>query len=135
MTNYDEIKNMSIDEMAEFLRRYDKCRDCCFEIETCKCNDCQKGVLDYLKRGIKPALSEAERVILENIDKDYKWIARDKDKGLFVYAKKPSKNNTWWVNESYSKGGVSVYLFNHLFQFITWQDNEPYNIEELLKGE
>ena len=26
-------------------------------------------------------------------------------------------------------------FFNHLFQFIKWEDEEPYNIEDLLKGE
>ena len=83
---------------------------------------------------VKPTLSEAERVILENIDKDYKWIARDNwDNQLFIYTAKPIKNEikgTWGAEGD----NADLELFNHLFQFIKWQDEEPYNIEELLNN-
>lgn len=85
------------------------------------------------KRKELPKLSDVEKVILENLDKDYKVIARDKDGGLYIYSSKPKKDDcVWW--------GIAIILselkgFNHLFKFVKWEDEEPYNIEELLKGE
>ena len=77
-------------------------------------------------------LSEAERVILENIEKDYKWIARDKSwENLYVYSSKPEKNEA--KNWEPVEDAQDLLCFKHLFQFITWQDDEPYNIEELLE--
>lgn len=78
-------------------------------------------------------LSEDEKVILRNIDKKYKWIARDKNGRLYVYKERPLKAHTMWRNDD--SGGMHMVLFNHLFQFIKWEDEEPYNIEELLKDE
>lgn len=95
----------------------------------------EEKIKEILTKSIKPTLSEAERVILENIDKDYKWIARDRDEKLYIYTVKPSRStlfNNWNLIEG-KAGNMST--FNHLFQFITWQDDEPYNIEEFLKGE
>lgn len=94
----------------------------------------EEKIKEILTKSIKPTLSEAERVILENIDKNCKWIARDKGfNALYVYEDKPIKNaNNNWEND---KNNASLEIYNHIFQFITWQDDEPYNIEELLKGE
>ena len=92
----------------------------------------QKGKYTIKKLPKKPQLTDAERVILENLPKEYKWIARDKNGYLYVYADKPEKNNfIYKVQKTYYEFG----MFNHLFQFIKWEDEEPYNIEELLKGE
>ncbi len=83
----------------------------------------------------KPSLlTEDERVVLRNVPKKYKWIARDKIGYLFVHEAKPEKHlfGEDWVN-SFDCDGICI--FDHLFQFIKWTDKEPYNIEELLKGE
>lgn len=81
---------------------------------------------------IEGILSKVERAILESIDKTYKWIARDEfEEWLFLYEDKPIKDDkNRWIN---SERCISLELFKHLFQFITWQDDEPYKIEELLK--
>lgn len=78
----------------------------------------------------KPKLTEAEKVILENLTKEYKYIARDNSGTLYIYDNKPKKDggNVWF---SYNYNYFD--LFQHLFQFIKWEDEEPYNIEELLK--
>ena len=43
-----------------------------------------KGLVLIWER--KPELSEAERVILENVDKKYKYIAKDEGGNLFIYS-------------------------------------------------
>lgn len=74
-------------------------------------------------------LTEDEKVILKNINKKYKWIARDKDGGLFIYIEKPIKLTNHW--SCYTASPLDVY--SHLFTCIKWEDEEPYLIEDLLK--
>lgn len=74
-----------------------------------------------------PKLTEDEKVILRNVPKYYKWIARDINGSLYVYASKPEKGITIWENT-----GSPMIPFVHLFKFIKWEDEEPYSIEELL---
>ncbi len=80
-----------------------------------------------------PKLTEAERVILENLDKEYKWIARlgeISNNSLMIYVEKPVKNKGFWT--TYQKADI-LSAFSHLFTFIKWEDSEAYNIKELLE--
>ena len=82
------------------------------------------------ERKEKPKLNEDEKAILKVLlNEKYKWIARDKNDWLYVYASKPKKGITIWENT-----GSPMMPFVHLFNFIKWEDEEPYSIEELLKG-
>lgn len=80
----------------------------------------------------KPNLTEDEKVILRNLPKKrYEWISRDENGSIYLYKRKPNKGSySWGV-----WGGVSLFPFDHIFEFIKWEDDEPYSIEELLKGE
>lgn len=84
------------------------------------------------ERKEKPKLTEDEKVILRNIDKTFKWITRDEDSTLGFHFVKPHKEAYFW--SSLEPSYVSD-LFPNLFQFIKWEDKEPYLIEDLLKGE
>ena len=84
------------------------------------------------ERKEKPQLSEDEKVILKNIDKTFKWITRDEDSTLSFHFVKPHKEAYFW--SSHEADYVSD-LFPNLFKFIQWEDDEPYSIEDLLKGE
>ena len=82
------------------------------------------------ERPSKPTLTDDEKVILRNIKKNYKYIARDREGELFVYREAPYKNiEGWYANKS-----KSMEAFNHLFQFIKWEDGLPYEIASLLEG-
>lgn len=74
-----------------------------------------------------PKLSEDEKVILRNLDDEYNYIMRDEK--LWVSKSKPDKGSSCWASVC-----KSIYLdaFPNLFKFITWEDEEPYNIKELL---
>ena len=88
--------------------------------------------VEKLKDKEKPVLTNAEKTILENIPKEFKYIARDEIGKLYIYEKKPSKDEKVW----YWYGLVVDFgLFNHLFNFIKWEDSEPNKIEELLKND
>ena len=121
----EQMQNMSDEELANHV-------ECC-RIDEIQCyGNCSTCKIDWLKSEHKEPikLSDAERVILENIDKNYKWIARDKSGAqLKVYTEKPIKKDHYWHSTIYKY----ITPFNHLFQFIKWEDTEAYNIEELLK--
>ena len=78
----------------------------------------------------KPTLTEDEKIILRNLQRECEWIARDENDCVYVYFVKPIKSpHDFW---NFMGGGFNFSAFNHLFQFIKWEDEEPYNIKELL---
>ena len=91
---------------------------------------CKELLWERKEEKPKPQLTEDEKVILRNLPKKYKWIARDKNNCLFIYINRPIKSD-FWLNACDS----TRLAFPHLFQFIKWEDEEPYLIEDLLKGE
>ena len=97
--------------------------------------ECLKDDILFLFKSLKkekPKLTEDEKVILRNIDKEYKWITRDKDGDLGFHSVKPHKEVYFW---SSLEANYVDDLFPNLFQFIKWEDDEPYSIKELLEGE
>ena len=82
------------------------------------------------KRKEIPQLTEDEKAILRNVPKKYKYIARDKSGLIFLFSKKPSKCDYSWIGYN-----DIAFPFGHLFQFIKWEDEEPYLIKELLGEE
>ena len=86
---------------------------------------------DIVKLPKASLLTEDEKAILRNIPKQYKWIVRDNSGALYIYVDRPKKYSDGRTNYSLDCSN----LFKHLFQFIKWEDEEPYSIEELLKGE
>ena len=83
------------------------------------------------ERKPKPQLTEDEKAILRNVPKQYEWIARDDNDLLCVFTKRPIKQRSIWNTDGWMS---PMTLFYNLFQFIKWEDEEPYSIEELLKG-
>ena len=102
----------------------------------CNIFDIMKVYKDYTckellwERKETPQLTEDEKVILRNLPKDYKWITRDKNGTICVFNGKPYKHRFVWDGQFM---GVLA-LFQHLFNFIKWEDEEPYSIEDLLEG-
>lgn len=84
---------------------------------------------DYTIIQPKPTLTEDEKVILRNLPKEYEWIDRAEDNELCIFESRPIKRNG---DLFCSLRSINIEEFNHLFQFIKWED-EPYSIEELLK--
>lgn len=65
--------------------------------------------------------TEDEKVILRSLSKEYKWIARDRNNGLYVYEGKPHKNTYTWHGE----GIKDLHGWCFLFGAIKWNDEEP----------
>jgi len=72
-------------------------------------------------------INRKEYDILKEINDEWEWIARDKDEWLWVYHSRPNKLEKVW------QAGVHAELNKNLFQFIKWEDEEPYSIAELIE--
>lgn len=109
------------------------CDDCFFHEAGDHCSNIKvKWLLSEYKEPIK--LSRLEHELLKFIDNEgYKYIARDNCGGvLFRYPKKPTKN----IYGEWGKGGIcsDLRMFNDLFQFVKWEDEEPISIEDVLNN-
>lgn len=69
----------------------------------------------------------------------FKWIARDQDGLLYVYDKKPQReedhdrtNPGYWVCEDAEHDVAPMIAFNSLFQNIKWENEEPTLIKDAL---
>ena len=89
-----------------------------------------KDITNIIKLPKKKQFTDDELCILRNIDKEYKWITRDNDDGcIFAYEDKPHKNEESWS----SINNVGLHCFNHLFQCIQWEDEEPVFIDDYVE--
>lgn len=109
------------------------CEDCFFHDLGDHCSNIKvKWLLSEYKEPIK--LSRLEHELLKFIDNEgYKYIARDNCGGvLFRYPKKPTKN----IYGEWGKGGIcsDLRMFNDLFQFVKWEDEEPRSIKDILES-
>lgn len=137
MTNREwmlkQMQSMSDEDVAEMIAgAVYICNDQRSK-SVCEGRICDECTLEWLRQEHKEEikLSEVEKVILENLDKRYEWIARDEDGHIYVYETKPYKDDgcNGWLDEDFTQEPP----FSSLFAFLDWSDEEPYNIRELLK--
>lgn len=73
--------------------------------------------------------SYEELILLETLNKEYKWIARDKCGVLYVYQQKPYKeSNSWFARCNYKN-----FPYEHRFKSISWEDEEPVYIDDYVE--
>ena len=76
--------------------------------------------------------TDDEKIISRNIDKEYKWMARDKSGVLCIYCDKPTKNigaDEWIIDGD--GDWAHLYGFEDLFKSVTWEDEEPTLIKDI----
>ena len=78
------------------------------------------------------AISDDELTILKNIDKRYKFIARDDDEKLFIYKDEPIKRDTEWKVRSENQY-LNLTAFSHLFKMVKHTDNKATSIYSLIE--
>ena len=89
---------------------------------------CNMEVIKLLK---KKEFTDDELCILRNIDKNYKWIARDEDGELYLFKEEPCKKLGFW--ETKSVRTTEFLCYNYLFQSITSEDEEPVFIDDYVE--
>ena len=87
---------------------------------------------EIIKLPKKKQFTDDELYILNNIDKKYKWMAKDKDGLICTFVSKPIKTEKLW-SDGWSNGDSYASLEaikNSLFTEIKWEDEEPIYIDE-----
>ena len=109
------------------------CGKCVFSIsDSCIKNRvawCNKKYIKRLK------LTENEKKFLDILNPDMKYIARDKDLRLFVFKEKPKKRGNTWGEIIAFDEYINEKHFKRMFEFIKWEDEEPWLIDDLRKLE
>lgn len=89
-------------------------------------------LLEERKEPVK--LTKEQYYFLKLVDEEYSWIAKDKNGDVSIYDVKPKKSRIFW-NTSYEKKHLKLYgIKEETFSFLSWEDEEPTNIQELLKN-
>lgn len=108
-----------------------RCSECGMSKERSNCSlERLKWLLSEYKEPIK--LSRLEYDILKYLyyNTRYMYIARSKSGNLFIFDVEPGKNN---INSQWNgRGMCGILMFNKLFRFIQWEDEEPRAIKEIL---
>ena len=102
-----------------------ECTQCLFNPEDCDTAPIEWFCQEYQEPA--PKLTKKERVFCEIVRHGY--IARDKDKRLYLYGCQPSQRSSEWTGERW------IDLDRNSFPFITWESNKDWSIEDLLKLE
>ena len=107
------------------------CKDCSFYTSTFE--NCSGARISWLMSEYKPepVLTQREKHFVEFVETG--WLARDKDDELWWYSAKPKRGAKNWVDGQYSLGFRRVLDFSQHFRFITWEDEEPWAVEDLRK--
>lgn len=104
----------------------------CSRKNTTSCRQCLKlslmDLLEEYKETVKLSKFEYEYLKFAK-ENGYNFIARDEDGGLFLYSTEPWKGELVW---KYIGSGIRI--FTKMFNFVRWQDEEPYNIDEILSN-
>ncbi len=101
--------------------------------------DCKTDIMKVYRNPLwdreEETITRDEKVLLKNIAKIFKYIARNRDSTLFVYGDEPAKEvrevNMWIRRPDSYIANLAVYV--HLFPMVKWEDDEPWKIEDLLK--
>ena len=121
---------------------------CCSDIscESCMFDSCSKHIgrsqtcYDRIREWAeseyveKPTITSREKNFLDALLSDCKYIARDKDNSLYVYYDKPIRGNKFWISD-YASHDMPKDMYGSIFDFIKWDDEEPWSIEDLKKLE
>lgn len=86
---------------------------------------------------VKNKITLLEFALLKNYyDKNYRYVARDRNDSLYFYKNCPVKKQDYWADpehEGYNYARFLLEPFVDLFNFVEWEDDEPFTIEEILK--
>lgn len=86
----------------------------------------------------KPTITSREKEFLDLLLDKWEYIARDADKKLYAFDLLPSKKRNTWCIENISMCDychISKKLFGDMFDFIKWENEKPWSIEDLKKLE
>ena len=126
----DEILKI-VKTKEDFAVKDGKIEFCC----NVRCNyceffdgDCTPGKIRWMYAEALPTLTRRERAFCEYVCSGY--IARDMSGDLYWHSYKPEKfENFWSTPEDFDRVEYAD------FEFIKWEDEEPWSVKDLLRLE
>lgn len=76
-----------------------------------------------------------EKNLLDVLLPSCKYIARDSNNELYIYNEKPERRHCDWYSNDDILFRISTRFFGDMFDFIKWEDEKPWSIEDLKKLE
>ena len=115
------LKNGKLEYYDDFINKWVE--------STISMNDILES--EIIKLPKKKEFTDDELVIMRNFPSGFDWITRDKSGNVYIFEKKPSKNEygCWGNGDDY----CILVIFNHLFQSILWEDEEPICIDDYVE--
>lgn len=102
-------------------------------------NSCRDKLYEWAESEYveKPTITSKEKAFLDTLVPDCKYIARDGNNRLYIYGKKPIREDKSesWVPDNSNYYCATRDIFGNMFDFIKWGDVEPWRIEDLKKLE
>ena len=129
-----EIALMSDGKVIECLNS--KCNTCEFDKGDCLEAKTKWLYKEHVEKPKPAKLTKKERKFCEFLETGY--IARDENGNLGYYDRKPGKSshdNCWTSGFGWSRIDNCELIYDVNFDFIKWEDTEPWSVEELLKLE
>lgn len=87
---------------------------------------------EYVEK--KPTITSREKNFLDALLPNCKYIARDNiNNNLYIYYNKPRRNSMKesWITDNSNCFYVSRDMYGNMFDFIKWEDEEPWSIKDL----
>lgn len=127
--NYDTNNNVYLGCYLSRIATNQNYNDNCYRIGI-DCSECLRlSLLELLEEYKEPIkLTRFEYEYLKLAKKEgFNFIARDKSNRLYGFEKQPTKGNAMWGSR-----GDYVGMFKTIFSFAKWEDEEPWNIDNIL---
>ena len=105
--------------------------------QNCKLADgCNNGLRKWCNEEYieKPMLTKNEKKFLDIINPKYKYVTKNKNNMLCLSVGIPIKTGNDWIGVN-DCAYISENYFNGLFKFIKWDDEEPWQLDDLKKLE
>lgn len=100
--------------------------------------ECNRNFVAWLNQEhkVQPKLNPNEMAFLKTIDENC-WIARGRMlRDIYIYKHKPYKGIGIWRSDTGNESRIWAEIYTNCnFDFIKWEDEEPWQVKDLLKLE
>lgn len=114
------------------------CESCMFESLVGRSQACSDQLREWSESEYveKLTITSREKNFLGSLLSNFKYIARDSNDALYIYYNKPKRNSMDnWIVDDNNYYYVSRDVYGNMFNFIKWEDEKSWSIEDLKKLE
>lgn len=114
------------------------CKKCIFESpkdseKSCRTKRYEWSGSEFVEQ---PTITSIEKNFLDMLLPKWNYIARDSNTSLYIYPIKPTRlGERWMLKNDYYFYQIAKNVYGNMFDFIKWEDEEPWSIEDLKKLE